>query len=95
MHVGLKPKNTRVVPLELTATLLVRITVLSMKLLPFYDKGTVWWALGARLFLDTQFTHAFAWPHFQQPRLCFQLAARLFVVTSQLFGRATNWLLWR
>jgi hypothetical protein len=97
--------NETVFSLKAMATLLVSITVLSMKLLPFYDKGTAWWAQGARLFLfDTfdfpgiyriQFTLAFAWPHFQQPHLGFQLAAGLFLVALQLFGRAAKWLLWR
>jgi hypothetical protein len=91
--------------LKAMATLLVSATVLSMKLLPFYAKGTAWWAQGARLFLfgtfdfpgifRVQFALAFAWPHFQQPHLGFQLAAGLFIVALQLFGRAAKWLLWR
>ena len=91
--------------LKAMATLLVSVMMLSMKLLPFYDKGTAWWAQGARLFLygafdfpsifRVQFALAFAWPHFQQPRLSLQLAAGLFIVALQLFGRAAKWLLWR
>jgi hypothetical protein len=87
------------------ATLLVSVLVLSMNLLPFYDEGADWWTQGAQLFLFStfnlpdifrvQFSLAFAWPRFEQPRLGFQLAAGLFIYALQLFIRAGKWLLWR
>ena len=85
--------------------MLVSVTILSMHLLPFYDKGAAWWSQGAQLFLlrtfdlpelfRVQFALAFDWPRFRQPRLSFQLAAGLLLLVLQLLFRFGKWLLRR
>jgi len=97
--------NETVFALKATATMLVSVTILSMHLLPFYDKGAAWWSQGAQLFLlrtfdlpelfRVQFALAFDWPRFRQPRLSFQLAAGLLLLVLQLLFRFGKWLLRR
>ena len=90
--------------LKAMATLVVSVSAISLRLLPFYERGFTWWAKGASLLFSDSFdvprmrlqlALTLSFPNFEQPRLSIQMAVGALLAAIYMLVSAGEWLLWK